>query len=94
MRFCNDCLRIVWYNIYVRKRGNDMEILSAGIVKEMIFDSKEERESFKKSLPKESIILGEGDLKRVDDTQYHPFLLVELPYKDYKICWDIQEMDG
>ena len=71
-----------------------MEILSAAIVKEMLFDTKEEREFFKKTLPKESIILGEGDLKRRTDTGFHPFLLVELPYGNYEICKDIQEMDG
>lgn len=71
-----------------------MEIAYAGIVKQILFETKEEREEFKKTLPKESIILGEGDLKRRTDTDFHPFLLVELPYKDYKICWDIQEMDG
>ena len=73
-----------------------MEILSAAIVKEILFDTKEEREEFKKTLPEfpQSIILGEGNLKRKTDTDFHPFLLVELPYKDYEICKDIQEMEG
>lgn len=73
-----------------------MEIESACIVKQILFETKEEREEFKKTLPEfpQSIILGEGGLKRVTDTEFHPFLLVELPYKDYKICMEIQEMEG
>ena len=70
-----------------------MKILSAGLVKSIVFENEQERDEYISTLTKHKekdyAVLEKGDTKLNGATKFQPYLLVIEQYEDYGLCYDI-----
>lgn len=79
-----------------------MKILSAGIVREIVFDDEEEEAKYLESLKKcgkegQNYLIFTADdckLKFKDDEKLYPYLVYIKQDGKYELCQELQERDG